>query len=72
MVQKIKKVKKLCECKQCGNEAEMVITCTLNELETASDPPASETHKEGQSHRVKGSATCTHCGNEADMWVDLE
>ena len=71
MAQKIKKIKKICECKNCGNEAEMVVTCTLTDLETTADAPVSDTEKEDHSHHVKGSATCSHCGNEADMWVDL-
>jgi DNA-directed RNA polymerase subunit M/transcription elongation factor TFIIS len=71
MVQKIKKIKKICECKHCGNEAEMMVTCTLTESETGSEPTASGPRKKDHSHRVKGSATCSHCGNEADMWVDL-
>jgi len=27
-----KKFKQVCECKNCGNEAEMVITCSLEEV----------------------------------------
>jgi len=64
------KIKQVCKCENCGNEAEMVVTCTLDEDQdtesTAPDP--------GHTHepvKVKGSATCTSCGNEADMWVDL-
>ncbi len=71
MAQKIKKIKKICECTNCGNEAEMVVTCTLTDLETTTDAPVPETEKEGHLRHVKGSATCSHCGNEADMWVDL-
>ena len=71
MAQKLKKIKKVCECKNCGNEAEMLVTCTLTELEKDSGPAGSDTKKPEQAHRVKGSATCSHCGNEADMWVDL-
>jgi hypothetical protein len=64
MAQKTKKIRKICECKNCGNEAEMLITCTLTEPET-------DAKNQGHEHQVKGSATCSHCGNEADMWVDL-
>ena len=54
--------KEVCRCENCGNEAEMVFTCTLPELDSdATDE---------QSQKVKGSATCSRCGNEADMWID--
>lgn len=66
-----KKLKKVCKCENCGNEAEMVITCSLEE---ESDRPPMETqpHKPSETHRVRGHGVCTHCGNEADMWIDLE
>lgn len=65
-----KKVKQVCKCENYGNEAEMVVTCSLpDELDPPADSPAPEhTH---EPVKVKGSATCTSCGNEADMWVDL-
>ena len=66
-----KKIKKICECKNCGNEAEMMITCTLTDLETDAGPAEPSIKNPEQAQRVKGSATCSHCGNEADMWVDL-
>lgn len=62
-----KKVKRVCECKNCGNESEMEITCHLEEEEEhASETPAAEDKK-----KVKGHGVCTSCGNEADMWIDL-
>jgi ribosomal protein S14 len=65
-----KKIKQVCKCENCGNEAEMVVTCSLpDEPEAAASAPAAE-HKH-EHHKVKGTATCTSCGNEADMWVDL-
>jgi hypothetical protein len=68
-----KTVKRVCECKNCGNEAEMVVTCSLPDMEeNESAVSASGTPNETQiENRVMGTATCTHCGNEADMWVDL-
>jgi len=66
-----KTLKKVCECKHCGNEAEMLVTCTLTDLETDADTVTPDTKSPEQAQRVKGSATCSHCGNEADMWVDL-
>ena len=66
-----KQVKQVCKCEHCGNEAEMVVTCSLPD-----EPQPVETRSEKapqpQKQRVKGHATCTHCGNEADMWVDLD
>ncbi len=64
--------RRVCTCENCGNEAEMEITCSLpeNASKASTDsPPASSAAP--PSPRVKGQATCTHCGNEADMWVDL-
>ena len=73
MSSSVKKVKQVCRCENCGNEAEMVVTCSL---ESAEDPAArvhASPKVEGrtETQKIKGSATCTHCGNEADMWVDL-
>ena len=63
MSKTIKTVRQTCQCENCGNEAEMVITCTLD---------VSHEHEEKPSdQKTKGLATCTHCGNEADMWIDL-
>ena len=64
--------RQVCKCENCGNEAEMEITCTLADETppaTATAPPA--TPEPPPSQKVKGQAVCTHCGNEADMWVDL-
>jgi DNA-directed RNA polymerase subunit M/transcription elongation factor TFIIS len=68
-----KKVEKreVCRCENCGNEAEMVFTCTLPDLEQAEESKeTAPSEPEKHPHQVKGSATCTHCGNEADMWID--
>ena len=64
--------RQVCQCENCGNEAEMVVTCSLPEhtpeaAETQSSTPSSA----APARKVKGQATCTQCGNEADMWVDL-
>ncbi len=55
-----KKYKQVCTCENCGNEAEMIVTCTLVEVEQAPEK------------KVKGHATCQSCGSEADIWVDLD
>jgi hypothetical protein len=66
-------VKKVCECKNCGNEAEMVVTCSLPDVEEDENMVSASglVDKQENVNRVKGTATCTHCGNEADMWVDI-
>ena len=63
-----KKFKQVCECKNCGNEAEMMITCTLEEHESQEEiTPKVVAKEEG---KTKGHAVCTHCGGEADIWLD--
>ena len=57
------KKKQICKCTHCGNEAEMMVTCSLEDHE--------DTAGDAQLKKVKGTATCTHCGNEADMWIKL-
>ena len=66
-----KKIKTVCKCENCGNEAEMVVTCSLEEenIEPSDDAPVVTPLEKAQA---KGHGVCTHCGNEADMWVDLE
>jgi hypothetical protein len=60
------KFRQNCECKNCGNEAEMEITCTLEPSQTES---AKIVPKE--KGKTKGHAVCTRCGNEADIWLDV-
>ena len=67
---KVKTVKQVCKCENCGNESEMMITCTLEELDSDDRTPAAP-HDHNHPKQAKGSATCTNCGNEADMWVDI-
>lgn len=65
--------KEVCRCVNCGNEAEMVFTCTLPDAEAATGP-ASKPKADEAAHaarHVKATGTCTHCGNEADMWIDV-
>jgi hypothetical protein len=66
-----KKIKKVCKCENCGNEAEMVITCRLEE-ETVTPSSQTPVVKPVEKVKAQGHGVCTHCGNEADMWVDLE
>ena len=60
------KFKQVCECKNCGNEAEMEITCSLEPERTAS---AKVVKKE--QGKTQGHAVCSHCGGEADIWLDM-
>lgn len=62
-----KQFKQVCTCENCGNEAEMVVTCEWVETEEEPHVPAPEK----KAHKVKGTGTCTHCGTEADIWVDM-
>jgi hypothetical protein len=64
--------KQVCSCTNCGNEAEMVVTCSLpdTDAETTTTGAPHHTDTEG-GKKVKGTATCSHCGNEADMWIEL-
>jgi ribosomal protein S14 len=73
---KKKTVKQVCRCEKCGNEAEMVVTCSLEEAaEAAAEPqeaaPAAEEAHEHEHRKVKGHGVCSHCGNEADIWVEI-
>lgn len=64
--------KQVCRCVHCGNEAEMVLTCSLPEAQAAAaKPDDSAARREEPAKRVRAVGTCAHCGNEADMWVDL-
>ncbi|MCG6909229.1 MAG: hypothetical protein LJE94_03785 [Deltaproteobacteria bacterium] len=73
MSETVKQIKQVCKCEKCGSEAEMVVTCTLPETDTADAPRTASQNsaQSGRKQRVKGIGTCSSCGNEADMWVDL-
>ncbi len=64
-----KKLKQVCSCVNCGNEAEMDLTCSLVEFEQAEKEKTEG--KQNEDIRVKAKGTCSHCGNEADMWIDI-
>lgn len=68
---KEKKFKQVCECINCGNEADMMITCSLKPEEEdrplkVVEPKSEDAGKKGD---IKGHAVCTHCGGEADIWL---
>jgi hypothetical protein len=69
VAEKVKQFKQVCTCENCGNEAEMVVTCSLEAVEEA-ELKASEPGQ-APAKRVKGTGTCSECGGEADIWVDL-
>ena len=56
-----------CECVNCGNEAEMVVTCTLVDENAGEVAPKVVPKEKG---KTKGHAVCTLCGGEADIWID--
>lgn len=63
-----KKFKHVCECKNCGNEAEMEVTCSLQADPPEPVEPKIVTKEEG---KTKGLAVCSQCGGEADIWLDI-
>lgn len=65
-VSKKKTFTQVCECKNCGNEAEMVVTCSLPEQTAVKI--ATDAKKAAHTHQ--GTARCTRCGNEADIWLE--
>jgi len=64
MGEKVQK-REVCKCENCGNEAEMVVTCELVDVEDEVKKAS------GVKKQEKRSFTCTKCGSEADMIVDL-
>ena len=65
------KKKEICKCTNCGNEAEMIVTCSLEDEPMPAETSPADPEKAAEPKKVKGTATCSHCGNEADMWVDI-
>ena len=63
-----KTFKQTCECTNCGNEAEMMVTCTLEDAQLEAKKPHIVPEEEG---KTKGHAVCSHCGGEADIWLDV-
>lgn len=69
---KTKTVKQVCRCENCGNEAEMMVTCSLEEVaEADTETQEAEQAHEHEHRKVKGHGVCSHCGNEADIWVEI-
>jgi ribosomal protein L37AE/L43A len=55
----------VCKCENCGNEAEMIVTCEFVPVEDLEKKAA------GVEKQEKKSFTCESCGSEADMIIDL-
>ncbi len=70
MSEDTKTVKQVCKCENCGNEAEMEVTCTMESIEAAKTAPAA-VKEDVKAGKAQGTGVCTHCGNEADMWIDV-
>jgi hypothetical protein len=54
--------REVCTCTNCGNEAEMVVTCQLIDVE----------EKGKTVKKQKETRKCTSCGSEADMIIDFD
>lgn len=55
--------REVCTCTNCGNEAEMIVTCEWIEIK---ETPEVTKKKEKQTKK------CSLCGNEADMIIDID
>ena len=67
-----KTFKQVCTCQNCGNEAEMIVTCSPEAVEGVTQAQitlSSEPHS--TTDQIPGQATCTHCGNEAEIIIDI-
>lgn len=58
MAEKVKKFKQVCTCENCGNEAEMLVTCKLEPIEEE-EVEVTESGQEPKK-RVKGTGTCSY------------
>lgn len=69
-----KTFKQICSCENCGNEAEMQVTCTLDDGQEVVPPVDDEkiVDEASSKKKVQGQSVCSNCGNEADMWVEVE
>ena len=64
---KIQTATQVCTCENCGNEAEMILSCTWVDLDEKIEKPQNR----WPNKEEHATGTCTHCGNEADIWVEL-
>ena len=72
----VKTFQQICKCENCGNEAEMQVTCTLDDGQKIVTPEPENGGKKADEtlskERIHGRSVCSHCGNEADMWLEVE
>jgi hypothetical protein len=64
------KFKQTCECKNCGNESDMTIHCSLEH--EAHNIPKIETKADNNdgTQNTKDQTVCSLCENEANIWLD--
>jgi hypothetical protein len=67
----MKKIKQVCKCEKCGNEAEMELTCEYEDNEKALEKKKAGVEKKTGDHDLTGKGVCVNCGGEADMWIDI-
>ncbi|MGC8719857.1 MAG: hypothetical protein ACP5TY_07595 [Thermodesulforhabdaceae bacterium] len=51
--------REVCHCEHCGNEAEMIITCSYVRVSDESEKKVKKEHRQ-----------CSICGNEADIIIE--
>ncbi|MFQ5486624.1 MAG: hypothetical protein ACE5DO_15000 [Desulfobacterales bacterium] len=73
MTNTIKKINKVCKCESCGNEAEMVITCSTEFPDTAEkiESTTDVGDRFATAKQLKGTGICSRCGNEAEIWLEM-
>ena len=67
----MKTVKQACRCEKCGNEAEMELTCSMEDYDKAVKEKKAAPKEKKELHILSGRGVCVNCGNEADMWIDV-
>lgn len=55
-----------CHCDNCGNEANMTVTCKLVDVVESKEPSAVKVKKQLETR------VCSICGNEANLIYDYE
>jgi len=73
MTEKIKNFNKVCKCENCGNEAEMVVTCSTEfaDIDEKMESTTDVADRSVTAKQLKGTGICSHCGNEAEIWIDM-
>jgi len=66
-----KKIKQVCACESCGNEAEMEFTCSFVEVDDNAAAAEAAPEAQPEAKKAKGTGVCESCGSEAEIWVDM-